>query len=162
MRRQPFSTTAYRSNFNNCPGRTIAQPGTFTFLGFQNGAGLRSDKKMQAIDIRCEFAKLKILQFVYGNEVDCQIDHLIESATLHGETDFLKETYAVPPMFKDEPILVSAWQDGQKLAGRYSGVPVRLARRPHRAHWRRLCVYPSAAGQKAFCDGGVRPHCGGD
>jgi polyhydroxyalkanoate synthase len=42
--------------------------------------------------------------------------------------------------------------------GRHSGLHLRLARRPHRAHRRRLCVHATAAGQEALRDGRVGPH----
>lgn len=71
---------------------------------------------MQAIDIRCDFAKSKILQLVHGDAVDCPIGGQIEAATELGQFDFDKRSYQVPQLFKDEPILIQAWQDGQQFA----------------------------------------------
>ena len=41
---------------------------------------------------------------------------------------------------------------------RRAGLHLRLARRPHRADRRRLCLDPAAAGQEALRDGRVGPH----
>ena len=50
-------------------------------------------------------------------------------------------------------------REDRPAQGRHAGLHLRLARRPHRADWRRLCVDPGAAGQEALCDGCLGPHC---
>lgn len=105
------------TKFQHCPGRTYRPLGARSFsLGFYTEQTKWSERKMQAIDIRCEFAKSKLLQLVHGDAVDSPIGDQIEAATELGQFDFDKRVYEVPLMFKDEPILVSAWQDGQQFA----------------------------------------------
>ena len=73
-------------------------------------------KKMNAIEIRCEFAKAKLIQLIRGESADCPIGAQIEAANELGQHDFDKGNNKAPTLFEDEQILMDAWQEGQQIA----------------------------------------------
>jgi hypothetical protein len=70
---------------------------------------------------------------------------------------YLRNTYLENNLVKPGKATVCG-EKNRPAQGGHAGLHLRLARRPHRAHWRRLCVHPAPAGQEALCDGRLGPH----
>lgn len=71
---------------------------------------------MRGLNERISLAKAKIAAMVDPDSDEADAGHAVGDAYWLGAHDYREGELSAPLLFRDEPVLLSAWEDGQRFA----------------------------------------------